>query len=273
MKYSVLMTVYIKDNPEWLKTAIAGMLAQTLPPSEFVIVKDGAITEELNSVLSGYVRENPELFKILALEENCGAGVASNFGVLNCTFDYIARMDADDYCTPERIEKQFEVFKNNEKLGAVGCLVDEFIGDAGNITSHVMLPEKHEDVVKFAKKRCPIRHPALLIKKEALINSGNYANLRIGEDYDVAVKLIISGYELYNIQKVYVYMRTSADFFKRRGGLKYLKKIYKLKKHFRKTGFYSRRDFIKSFAPHAVVCLMPNGLRDLIYRKFLRGNK
>ena len=271
MKYSVLMTVYIKDNPEWLKKAIAGMLAQTLPPSEFVIIKDGEVTAEIAEILAEYESKHAELFKILALEENSGAGAASRFGVLNCTFDYIARMDADDYCTSERIERQFEAFSKNTKLGAVGCLVDEFIDRIENITSRVMLPENHEEIVKFAKKRCPVRHPALLIKKEALLNAENYSDLRIGEDYDIAVKLIMRGYELYNIQEAYVYMRTSADFFRRRGGIKYLKKIYKLKKHFRKIGFYSGFDFIRSFIPHMFVCLMPNFLRDFIYRKFLRG--
>ena len=269
-KYSVLLPVYIKDNPEWLKTAIDSMLEQTLPPAEVVIVRDGPITDELTVVLSQYDKENPELFKIVGFEENKGVGLASRYGVQNCSFDYIARMDADDYCLPERIEKQMELFAENDKLGAVGCLVEEFIGEPENIISRVALPEKHSDIIKFAKKRCPIRHSALLIKKEALISCGNYSDIRFGEDYDIAVKLIMQGYRLYNIQKVYVYMRTTPDFFKRRGGLKYLKSIYRLKNNFKKIGFYSGFDFIRSFTPHAAVCLMPNFLRGFIYKKFLR---
>jgi glycosyltransferase involved in cell wall biosynthesis len=269
-KYSVLMPVYVKDNPEWLKTAIDSMLGQTLAPGEFVIVKDGRVTEELNAVLNEYTQKHPALFKITGFDENRGVGLASKFGVESCTYDYIARMDADDYCAPERIEKQAEVFKSNGKLGAVGCLVDEFIGSPDNIISCVMLPTEHDDIVKFAKKRCPIRHSALLIKREALLNSGNYGDIRIGEDYDITVKLIMHGYEVYNIPEVYVYMRINAEFFKRRGGLKFLKSIYKLKNNFRKIGFYSRLDFLRSFVPHAVVCIMPNTLRDFIYRKFLR---
>jgi glycosyltransferase involved in cell wall biosynthesis len=267
------MPVYIKDNPEWLKTAINSMLVQTLPPSEFVIVKDGILTDELNRILTGYEQKHPALFKIIGFEENRGVGLASKFGVENCTFDYIARMDADDYSVPERIEKQLEFFRSNEKLGMVGCLADEFIDTPGNVTSHVLLPENHEDIVKFAKRRCPIRHPALLMKKEALINSGNYGDIRIGEDYDIAVKLIMHGYEIYNVPEVLVSVRVNPEFFKRRGGIKFLKSIYKLKKNFRKLGFYSRFDFMRSFVPHAAVCLMPNFLRDFVYRKFLRKSK
>jgi glycosyltransferase involved in cell wall biosynthesis len=270
-KYSVLLPVYIKDNPEWLREAIDSMLGQTLPPGEFVVVKDGAITDELNLVLKEYKEKYPGLFNIIGFDENKGVGLASKFGVENCTFDYIARMDADDIAVPERIEKQHKLFINNRNLGAAGCFVDEFIGSPDNIISHVVLPVEHKNIVRYAKRRCPIRHSSLLFNKDALINSGNYSDIRIGEDYDVAVKLIMHGYEVYNIPEVLVYMRVNADFYKRRGGIKFLKHIYKLKKNFRRTGFYSRRDFLRSFVPHAVVCLMPNSLRDFIYRKFLRG--
>jgi glycosyltransferase involved in cell wall biosynthesis len=270
VEYSVLMPVYFKDNPKWLRIAIDSMLTQTLPPSEFVIVKDGEITSELNCVLNEYERGRPELFKIIGFEKNRGVGLASRFGAESCTFDYIARMDADDYCVPTRIEKQFECFRENKKLGAVGCLVDEFIGAADNIVARVILPSEHKDIVKYAKKRCPVRHSALLMKKEALVNSGNYSDIRIGEDYNIVVKLIMHGYEIYNVPKVFVLMRINSEFFKRRGGIKFLKNIYKLKRHFREIGFYSRFDFLRSFVPHLLVCLMPNFLRDFVYRKFLR---
>ncbi|MCL2693484.1 MAG: glycosyltransferase, partial [Oscillospiraceae bacterium] len=69
-KYSVLMPVYVKDNPEWLKTAIDSMLGQTLAPSEFVIVKDGRVTEKLNAVLNEYTQKHPALFKITGFDEN-----------------------------------------------------------------------------------------------------------------------------------------------------------------------------------------------------------
>ncbi|MCL2019661.1 MAG: glycosyltransferase [Oscillospiraceae bacterium] len=269
-KYSVLMSVYIRDNPEWLKTAIDSMLGQTFPPNEFIIVKDGEITEELNKVLTDYEHLYPGLFKIIGFEENRGVGQALGFGAKNCTFEYIAKMDADDYCVPERIEKQVSVFRSNPRLGAAGCLVYEFIGDIENITSCVMLPENHADIVKFAKKRCPIRHSALLIKKEALLDSGSYGDIRVGEDYDIIVKMLMHGYEIFNIQEFLVYMRINPEFFKRRGGIRYLKNIFKLKNSFKKIGFFSTFDFLRSFIPHAVVCLLPNFARDFIYRKLLR---
>ena len=65
-------------------------------------------------------------------------------------------------------------------------------------------------------------------------------------------------------------MRISDDFYKRRGGVKYLKSIYRFKKEQYTVGYVTYFGFLKSFVPHAVVCLLPNTVRDYIYRHFLR---
>lgn len=269
--YSVLMPVYYKDNPEWLKISIDSMLNQTISPDEFVIVKDGALTDQLNNVIEIYVSAYSGLFKIVNLEKNCGLGIALKLGIENCTNEFIARMDADDYSMPNRIEKQFEVFEKNPELDVVGSNVEEFIDSIDNVISHVVLPEKHEDIYIFAKKRCPIRHPTLLYKKSAVVKAGNYRHCLYCEDYDLIVKLLLAGVKIYNIQNPLVKMRTSADFYKRRGGFKYLRCIYKAKRSFLKSGFFSLSDFIVSFSGHAIVILMPGVVRKFVYNKFLRG--
>ena len=65
-------------------------------------------------------------------------------------------------------------------------------------------------------------------------------------------------------------MRISKDFYKRRGGIKYLKSINKFKKEQVKVGYFTKLEYFKSIIPHAIVCLMPNFMRDIIYKKFLR---
>ena len=64
-KYSVLMSVYYKEKPEYLKLAIRSMLEQTVAPEEFIIVKDGPLTDELDAVIDDYVKEYTELFTII----------------------------------------------------------------------------------------------------------------------------------------------------------------------------------------------------------------
>ena len=268
-KYSVLMSIYKKEKPEWFEIAIDSMLNQTIKPSEFVIICDGPLTPELDEVINKKCKT--DIFKVVRLEKNQGLGPALNRGVLECSNEFIARMDSDDYCAPERIEKELEIFKKYPELSMVGTNVDEFEGDISNIISHVVLPETHESIYKFAKSRCPFRHPSLLYKKTAILSCGNYRKYHLCEDYDLYTRFLINGGKAYNIQSPLVYMRISSDFYKRRGGIKYLKSILKFKKEQLNNGFFSKKDYIKSSSAHIAVCLMPNFLREFVYKKFLRG--
>ena len=75
-KYSILMSVYKKDNPEWFDFAIRSMLKQTLFPDEFVIVEDGPVSDEIEAVVQANCRSYPDLFHIIRLKENLGLGEA-----------------------------------------------------------------------------------------------------------------------------------------------------------------------------------------------------
>lgn len=82
--YSVLMSLYIKEKPEYLKLAIQSMVNQTYPPDEIVIVKDGQIGKELQSVLDEFVKQFPNLFHIVGYDQNRGLGLALNYGLEHC---------------------------------------------------------------------------------------------------------------------------------------------------------------------------------------------
>ena len=270
VKYSVLMSVYYKEKPEWLAYSIESMLNQTVKPNEFVLVEDGPLTEELDKVIDEFVKKNPKLFKIVKIKENGGLGPALQLGVTECSNEFIARMDSDDYSKPDRIEKQFKIFEEHPELGLVGTNVEEFEDNIDNVNCHVILPEKHDDIYKFSKTRCPFRHPSLLYKKSAVLKAGNYRKFYLCEDYDIYVRMLQTGCLCYNIQEPLVYMRIGKDFYKRRGGFKYMKTILKFKNEQLKTGYFSFGNYLKSTVPHIIVCLIPNKLRDYIYRNFLR---
>jgi len=269
-EYSVLMSVYYKENPEWFANSINSMLNQTIKPSEFVIVEDGPLTKALDDVILKVIADSPGLFKIIKINKNGGLGPALKLGVDNCTKTYIARMDSDDYCSPNRIQKELDVLLKNPELGAVGTNVIEFIDTPNNCISKVILPENHEDIVDFSKKRNPFRHPSMMFKKSEIIKAGNYREYYLFEDYDMWVRMIRNGCKCYNIQEYLTYMRINKDFYKRRGGLKYLNSIHKFKKEQYKVGYINYFEYLKTFLPHAIVCLLPNTIRDLVYRKLLR---
>ena len=74
--YSVLMSVYSKENPAWLKLAIESMQTQTLPTSDFVLVCDGPLTPELDGVIAEKRRQMGETLTVVRLEKNMGLGNA-----------------------------------------------------------------------------------------------------------------------------------------------------------------------------------------------------
>lgn len=268
--YSVLLPVYHKDLPEYIKIAIDSMLAQTLPPEEIVIAIDGPIGESLASVIHEYQLKHGGLFSVYQYDVNEGLGRLLNKTLSLCRNEYIARMDADDYSVPERMEKQFLLFRQHPEIDILGSNVNEFMKSIRKPVARVVLPEQPKDVLRFAKKRCPIRHPTLLYKKTDILNVGNYRDVFLMEDYDLIVRLLHGGYKIYNIQEPLVFMRIGKDFYKRRGGIRYLRGVFVAKKSFLVMGFFSIKDFLISFGCQAIIILMPGWFRELFYKKFLR---
>lgn len=271
--YSVLMSVYYKENPEFLKQSIESMLEQTVITNDFCLVKDGQLSEELEMVISEYCEKYPDIFNVVELKENLGLGLALARGIKKCKNELIARMDSDDISTKDRCEKQLKKFQEDENLDIVGSNIAEFVDNIKNIQAYRILPENDKEIKKYARRRNPFGHPSIMFKKSKVLEAGNYRSYYLCEDYDMWIRMIEKNAKCYNFQDILVYMRISEDFYKRRGGIKYLKSILKFKKEQYKKGFYSTRDYIISCTSHIFVCLMPNIIRELFYKKILRRDK
>lgn len=267
--YSVLLSVYKSEHSDWLAFALDSMFAQTVPPAEVLLVQDGPLTSKLYETIEIYKHRYPTVFKTFSLPRNMGLGLALRHGVLACQYEYIARMDTDDYSAPSRIEEEFDaMFEKNVDM--VGCIIDEFIDDPQNVVSHRFLPETHDAIYRFAKKRTPIAHPSVLFKKSLLIKCGNYEDYFLAEDFAIFVNLLRIGAKGYNIQKTLVSMRVSKDFYNRRGGFRYLKAMLDFNRNLLRIGWVSYKDFFVRSSMNCIVCLMPNTLRNFVYRRFLR---
>ena len=130
-KFSVSMCVYGKDNSSWFKAAVDSVINQTCPPNEIVLVVDGPVPQELNSIIKEY--EKLEFFKVIRFEENQGHGNARRAGLESCSNELVAIMDADDISSPERFERQLAEFEKDTKLDIVGGNITEFIDTPENI--------------------------------------------------------------------------------------------------------------------------------------------
>ncbi len=269
--FSVLISVYKKEKAEYLKQALQSIINQTLKPTEILIVKDGLLTKELDECIEDLQKQHPKLFKILAFKENRGLGLALRDGVQACKYEYIARMDSDDISKLDRFEKQFNYLQKHPETALLGTWITEFSKDENNPDTVTKLPCIHQEIIKFAKRRNPFRHVTVVLKKSAVIQSGNYRDFLWFEDYDLFVRILQKGYIAANIPECLVNVRADKDMFARRGGWQYLKQDYKFQKQILKTKYIGKTDFLINIIIRSIVRLIPNKLRSYLYKIFLRS--
>lgn len=267
MNFSVLLSVYIKENPQYLSQALDSIINQSVQASEIIIVKDGPLTKELDDIINQY-NKNYQFIRIVALPNNLGLGKALNEGIKHCHYELIARMDTDDISKPNRFEKQLEIFKLHPETDICSAWLEEFEENTNNILSIKKLPETHSEIVRYAKHRCPINHPVVMYKKEAVLKVGGYEGFP--EDYRLWIKMLMNGSKFYNIQESLLYFRFSKDMIKRRGGWKYAINDIKSQLSFYKMGFLSLEILLYNIIIRITVRLVPNFLRTFIYKKCLR---
>ena len=270
MKFSALMSVYYKEQAEYLDKALESILInQTLKPAELVLVADGQLTDELYSTINKYKKLFIAL-KLVQLPKNVGLGKALNEGLKHCSCEWVARMDSDDISMPNRFEKQLEYIQSYPNTYVVGTWISEFQDSPQNITSIKKVPETHKDILDYAKKRNPINHPAVFFYKSAVINVGGYEHCPLFEDYWLWVRLLQNKVQFYNIQESLLLFRANNSMYERRGGLSYINKEYLFLSKSRELGFISLFTFLKNIIIRIVVRIIPNSLRTMIYKKILR---
>lgn len=267
MKFSVLMSIYFKEKSSNFNRAMQSIWdEQIIKPNEIVLVEDGNLTDELYSAINLWKEKLGQKLKVIKLKENLGLGDALAIGLKKCSFELVARMDSDDISFQKRFEKQLEIFRRNKNIDICSSWVSEFDGDEGNIYAYRKLPESHEDIIKFAKFRNPINHPAAMFKKSSVLQAGNYRKILLIEDYYLWVRMILKGFKFYNIQEVLVNMRAGKAQLTRRQGLKYAINELKAQHLFYKMGFLNLYEFLRNTILKFSVRIMPKVILRVVYK-------
>lgn len=268
--YSVLMSVYYKENPDYLRIAMNSIWAQTAPTDDFVLVCDGPLTNELESVIEDMNKIHSESLNVVRLEKNGGLGKALNEGIKHCKHNLIARMDSDDISRPDRCEKQLAVFQEMPEVSICSGTVEEFSVSTDTVDARRILPERNEDIVLFSKERNPFNHPCVMYRKSAIEEAGGYKDFYLLEDYFLWIRAIQSGAVGYNLQEPLLWMRAGIAMYKRRSGIKYVKSQKALFKYMKETGFITNGLYLKAVFVRSVLSLIPNVLRQRAYKAILR---
>lgn len=274
--YSVLMSVYQKEHPEYLYAALKSMAGQSMKPLEIVLVCDGPLTKELDAVLEK--TEFQDVLKVIRLAENVGLGAALSKGLPECTCEWVARMDSDDIAASDRCEKQLCYLETYPETDVLSGTIAEFQGEAQtereakqSIVSRKCVPRTQTEVTSYIKMRNPVNHPCVMFRKSKVLAAGGYQPCPLFEDYDLWVRMYQNGCRFANLPDTLLYMRVN-DMHRRRGGISYIKPLI----HFW-TGMYRRQmlsfsQYIFVLLSRVLVSLLPNGIRKMIYDKKLRNH-
>jgi len=272
-KFSVLMSLYIKEKPQYVEECFQSLLRQTVKADEWLVVEDGPLTPELYAVLDKYQQEYPGLIKRLPFAENRGLGLALQSGVPACTYDLIARMDTDDICREDRFEKQLAEFEKDPDLDIIGSNIDEFEDTPDIIVANRTVPLTDAEIKKYQKKRDGFNHMTVMYKKKAVLDAGNYQSCPLMEDTYLWVRMMKNGVKCKNIGEPLVFARIGKDMFNRRGGWAYFKKYKAAFKKVYETGYISWFDYASVIIIQFCVALVPQKLRGWIFKKMLHGKK
>ena len=270
-KYSVLMSLYIKEDAENFRTAINSMINQTCPPEEIVLVEDGALTDELYVVINEIKEAHPGLITSVIHEKNQGLGLALQHGLEVSRNELVARMDTDDIAVPDRCEKQLIFMKENPDVAIVGGQIDEFINAESNIVGKREVPTTNKELREYIQKRCPFNHMTVMFRKSDIMSVGNYKEWFLNEDYYLWIRLALANKKFANLPEILVHVRTGADMYQRRGGMKYFVSERDIQKFMYEQGVIGYPRYVINVSERLILqVLMPNWLRGIVFRVFAR---
>lgn len=265
MSFSILMSVYDKEKPEYLNNCLESLYLQTKLAGEIILVEDGPITLQLSDIIEKY--RNKLNIKSPKLKHNSGLATALNYGLSFCCNDIVIRMDTDDISIPERCQLQYDYLMTNDNVDVLGTLVDEYNEDFSVYISTRKLPEFNDDIYMFSKSRSPISHPSCAFRKSVILKYGGYPLLQRAQDYGLWSKLIKNGVKFHNLQQVLVKMRCGDGLLERRGFF-YLKNEYSLLYYQYQIGFITFPRLLLNIISRSFLRLSPPKVKKFIYLKF-----
>lgn len=266
---SVVLPTYGGDDPSDLGEAIESVVKQRRAPDEVLIVRDGPVPDANAAVIEEYVDEYP-FVAVEPLVENRGRSVARRLGVEGSDGEFVAMMDADDVCLPERLERQVDFLEANDEVDVVGTYLLEFDPDTGEEIGIRSLPTDHEALEALAKRRSPVSQSTVMARREAVLSAGNYRDVDRMEDYDLWARMLVDGARFANIPEILVKARTGPEMYERRGGWEYAREEVRQQWDFWRMGFVSGPRACLNLATRFPVRLLPNGVRRYVYEVAFR---
>lgn len=231
MNFSVLLSLYHKEKPEYLHDCLKSINEQSLKSNEIVIVLDGPIGRALTEVIEKWSTILP--IKLLKLVANVGLGQALNQGLAVCSNDVVLRMDTDDICLSDRFKVQVERMEQDAELVLLGGCIAEYDETLSTFLGNRVVPNDFDAIKKQAVIKNPFNHMTVAFRKKAILSVGGYKHHAFMEDYNLWLRVIADKYKVENLDVILVKARTGNSMLMRRKGIEYIKseiQLFQLKR-------------------------------------------
>jgi GT2 family glycosyltransferase len=181
---TVLLAVY--NGQKYLRESLDSVLAQTFGDFEFLIIDDGS-TDQTLSILKQYQARDTRIR--LVSRPNRGLTNTLNEGLSLARGEFLARMDADDLCLPQRFEKQLAYLRAHPECVLVGSRVE--VMDPEGMPIRLMCDEvTHEQIdAAHMNRQWPVVHPAVMMRLSAAQRLGYRDIYNTLEDLDLFLRL------------------------------------------------------------------------------------
>ncbi len=267
--FSVLMSVYKKENPKFLDQSLCSIEDQTVLPTEIILVEDGPIPTALQEVINKHRANFVNDFKVIKSIRNQGLGGSLRLGTKFVSTNWIARMDSDDINVRNRFELQLNEIVKEPNLAVIGGQIQEFAGEPSNIVGYRKVPISEPLIRQFIKWRSPFNHPSVMLNKKLLQRVGGYVPYGNLEDYYLWSRIIVQNLHVKNIDQALLYMRVDKGMYRRRGKLSNIKYFYDLRKFLYNHDIVNWRERIMGDWIMTLNILMPGWVRKIIYQHVL----
>lgn len=209
---SVLMGVLNCENT--LDESLESIVSQTETRWECILCDDGS-ADRTAEVIRRWQERFPDKIVFLQNEKNTGLAPSLNRCLAAARGEFIARMDGDDRCSPDRFEKELAYLKDHPDLTVVSTDMQCFDRDGvWGLRAYPTVPEP-KDLVHGV----PFCHAACMMRSDALADAGGYSEAdeyaRV-EDYELWVRIYARGYRGGNIHEPLYQMRDDRNAASRR---------------------------------------------------------
>jgi len=241
---------------KYLQGAIKSIFAQTFQNWELILLDDGSTDNSLriaNSI------EDPRV-KVISDGENKRLPARLNQIIDLAKGKYIARMDADDLCSTDRIQTQVDYLENNPNIDLVGAGI-VYLGNNDKPLGHSFVPQTHEQICMWPYRTFGLCHPSIVARKLWYQANRYDETVRFGQDFDLWLRSHKHS-EFSNITDALLYYRLKLVFdlkamaITRIGSAKFIYRYCRSQNKLGKALYYSGMQFVKLLAGIAICTIL-----------------